>query len=62
MRRSWLVVTSIVLVLAAQGVWSEELSGFPASGLRAGDTPSDGGGSIDLEWDDTEVYIAGRGV
>jgi hypothetical protein len=51
MRRSWLVVTSIVLVLAAQGVWSEELSGFPASGLRAGDTPSDGGGSIDLEWD-----------
>ena len=51
MRTSWLVVTSIALVLAAGGAWSQEISGLPAGALRAVDTPSDGGGSIDLEWE-----------
>jgi hypothetical protein len=51
MRTSCLVITSVVLVLAAGGAWSQEMSGFPARELQAVDTPSDGGGSIDLEWE-----------
>ncbi len=51
MRTSCLVIISIVLVLAAGGAWSQGMSGFPATELRAVDTPSDGGGSIDLEWE-----------
>ena len=51
MRASCLVITSIVLTLAAGGVWSQGMSGFPVASLKAMDTPSDGGSSIDLEWE-----------
>jgi hypothetical protein len=52
MRTPYLVIISIVfLALAASAATAQEAARFPASALRAADTPSDGGSSVSLVWE-----------
>jgi hypothetical protein len=63
MRIPYLVMISIVvLAVAAGSAGAQEAEGFPAGSLRVGDTPSDGGGSVSLTWEGegTELLLIMR--